>query len=91
MPCLVALLAILSPRLAILFVALFTNRFAIAFDHWWMPTLGFFVLPWTTLAWVVVYQLPWGVVGFGWFVVVLGFVIDLSSYLSAGARRARSS
>lgn len=91
MPCLVALLAILSPRLAILFVALFTNRFAFAFDNWWMPTLGFFVLPWTTLAWVVVYQVPWGVVGFGWFVVVLGFVIDLSSYLSASARRARSS
>ncbi len=87
MPCLVALLAIVSPRLAIIFVAIFTNRFVFAFDNWWLPTLGFLVLPWTTLAWVVLYQPFNGVVGFSWFIVILAFVIDIVSYATSANRR----
>lgn len=87
MPCLVALLAILSPRLAIIFIAIFTNRFVFAFDNWWLPTLGFLVLPWTTLAWVVLYQPLNGVVGFSWFIVILAFVIDIVSYATSANRR----
>lgn len=87
MPCLVALLAVLSPRLAIVFLAIFTNRFDFAFDNWWLPTLGFFVLPWTTLAWVVMYQPFLGVVGFSWFIVILAFLMDIFSSYSASARR----
>lgn len=87
MPCLVALFALISPRLAILLVALFTNRFTYAFDSWLLPTLGFFVLPWTTLAWVVVYQPVFGVVGFGWFVVILAFFIDILSFAGSANRR----
>lgn len=87
MPCLVALFALISPRLAILLVALFTNRFTYAFDNWLLPTLGFFVLPWTTLAWVVVYQPVFGVVGFGWFVVILAFFIDILSFAGSANRR----
>lgn len=82
-----ALLAILSPRLAIIFVAIFTNRFVFAFDNWWLPTLGFLVLPWTTLAWVVLYQPFNGVVGFSWFIVILAFVIDIVSYATSANRR----
>jgi hypothetical protein len=53
-----------------------------------VPFLGFFLLPWTTLA----YALMWsagsdGVVGFEWFIVVLAFLFDLGSY--AGGQRGR--
>lgn len=89
--CLVALLAMLSPRLAIFFVWLFGDRMSIALDSFWVGLVGFLFLPWTTLAWVFVYAPVRGVTGFGWFIVVFAFLVDLSSYgASARARRDRT-
>ncbi len=45
-----------------------------------MPFLGFFLLPWTTLAYAVMWSSSDGVVGFEWFIVILAFFIDLGSY-----------
>ena len=54
-----------------------------------MPFLGFFLLPWTTLAYAVMWSSANRVSGFEWFIVVLGFVIDLGSYANRDrARRA---
>jgi len=82
MPCLVALFALISPRLALFFILLFSNWIGRAFDGGWvLPVLGFFLLPWTTLAYVVMYRIePPGVHGFEWFIVGLAFLIDLASY-----------
>ena len=88
--CLLALGAMLSPRLAILFVWLFTDRMGIAFERFWMGFLGFLFLPWTTLAWALAYQPHTGVTGFGWFVVIFAFVVDLSSYGAASQSRRRN-
>jgi hypothetical protein len=63
-----------------------------AFESWFVPFLGFFLLPWTTLA----YAVRWSsgsneVSGFEWFIVILAFVIDLGSYARGGReRRARA-
>ena len=46
--CLVALMAMASPRLAIGVVFLFTDRMGIAFQHFWIGLVGFVFLPWTT-------------------------------------------
>lgn len=89
--CLVALLAMASPRIAIFFVWLFGNRMAVAFNSFWVAFIGFLVLPWTTLAWAVAYQPVKGVTGFGWFIVAFAFFVDVSSYAgSARARKERS-
>ena len=48
--CIVALLAILSPRLAVFALWAFTDRMSIAFNHWYWAAIGFVFLPWTTLA-----------------------------------------
>jgi hypothetical protein len=86
--CLVALGALVSPRLAIFLVWLFDrDRMSAAFDSFWIPLLGFFFLPWTTLAWAVAYAPVRGVTGFGWFVVVFAFIVDVMTY--AGGRQAR--
>lgn len=86
MPCLLALLALISPRLAILAVWLFTDLLSRAFDSWILPVLGFFLLPWTTLAYAAFWD--WGpglrVEGFEWVVIGLAVVLDVSSL--AGAR-----
>jgi hypothetical protein len=87
----VALVALFSPRLAIFILWAFTNRMTIAFDSGWVGFLGFLFLPWTTLAWAIAYAPVRGVEGFGWFLVIFAFVVDIGSYVgSAQARRQRS-
>jgi hypothetical protein len=89
MPCLIALFALIGPRVALVFTAIFSNMISRAIDEWWVAFLGWLFLPWTTLAYVVFYDLGTGreVQGIEWFLVGLAFVVDISSYL--GGRRAR--
>jgi hypothetical protein len=90
MGCLLGLLALISPRLVLFVLWIFSNVLSRAFDSWIVPLLGFFLLPWTTLAYAAFWS--WGpghhVTGFEWFFVVLAFLIDIGSY--TGGRRARS-
>jgi hypothetical protein len=69
---------------------LFTNLLSRAFDSWFVPFLGFCLLPWTTLAYVVMWSSSNQVTGFEWFIVILAFLIDLGSYAQSGRRRART-
>jgi hypothetical protein len=89
MSCLLALLALISPRLALFLVWIFSDVLSDAFDSWIVPLLGFFLLPWTTLAYAAFWD--WGsgreVTGFEWFFVILAFLIDLSSYAQSGRVR----
>ena len=88
MACLVVLLAFISPRLALFAIFLFSDLLSRAFDSWFVPLLGFFLLPWTTLAYAVMWSASSNqVTGFEWFIVILGFVIDLGSYASRGQAR----
>ena len=85
MPCLVALLAIISPRLALFVLWLFSDLLSRAFDDWIIPLLGFFLLPWTTLAYAVMYSAGTNeVTGFEWFIVGLAFIFDISSWANSG-------
>lgn len=88
MPCLVALLALISPRLALFAVWLFSDILGRAFDSTVVPVLGFFLLPWTTLAYAVMWSSGTNeVMGFEWFIVVLAFLADLASYASGSRTR----
>jgi hypothetical protein len=88
MGCLVVLLAFISPRLALFAIFLFSDLLSRAFDSWFVPLLGFFLLPWTTLAYAVMWSASSNqVTGFEWFIVILAFVIDLGAYASRGQAR----
>ena len=88
MPCLVALLALISPRLALIVMAIFSDMLSRAFDSWFLPLIGFFLLPWTTLAYAVMWDVGTrDVHGFEWFIVGLAFLFDLGSWF--GGERAR--
>ena len=68
---------------------IFSDLLSRAYDDWFVPFLGFFLLPWTTLAYAVMWSSgPNGVEGFEWFIVILAFVFDLGSY--AEGRRQRT-
>ncbi len=59
-----------------------------AFESWPIPFLGFFLLPWTTLAYAVMWDTGGhGVTGFEWFIVVLAFLFDLAAYAERGRKR----
>jgi hypothetical protein len=87
--CFVALLSLISPRLALFAIWIFSDLLSRAFDSWVVPLLGFFLLPWTTLAYAVMWSVGTDkVTGFEWFIVILAFFVDLSSY--AQSNRART-
>src|SRR3954453_4898071 len=86
--CFVALVALVSTRLALFLVWLFDrSRMSAAFDSFWIALLGFLFLPGTTLARAICYAPVPGVTGFGWFVVGIGFIADVMSYVSGHSPR----
>lgn len=89
MPCLVALLALISPRLALFAIFLFSDLLSRAYDGWLVPLLGFFLLPWTTLGYAVMWSSSNQVVGLEWFIVIFAFVLDLGAYASRKKKRGR--
>jgi hypothetical protein len=90
MGCFVVLFAFISPRLALFVLFLFSDLLSRAYDSWILPFLGFFLLPWTTLAYAAMWAIGKdAVTGFEWFIVILAFVVDVGSY--AGERNNRSS
>ena len=88
MGCLILLTSMISPRLALVLVWIFTDFVDRAYDSFIVPFLGLLVLPWTTLIYSLAYAPRVGVTGWGWFFVILGVLADLSSY-GENARRNR--
>jgi hypothetical protein len=89
MGCLFALIALLSPRLALFLLWAFTNYVDRAFSGWFLPLVGLLFAPWTTLFYVLA-DAPAGPIHVaGWIVVGIGVVLDLSS-LSQAAQNRRS-
>lgn len=79
--CFVLLLGAFAPRLALALMALFNDEITKAFDgSWVIPLIGWFLLPFTTLAYVVISWWQGGVSGFMWAFVALAFFMDLGSY-----------
>lgn len=90
MPCLLVLVAFLSPRFALFLTWVFSDRLSAAFDDVAIPILGFFLLPWTTFLYAMVWSPVGGVSGIGWFLVVFGFLADLGSWgFGRSSRRSR--
>jgi hypothetical protein len=92
MGCLLALFALISPRFVLALLYLFSNRLTLAFTSGWEGIIGFFLLPYTTLFYALVYRPGPGVRGLGWVIVGLGVLLDLSSMdlgRRAGRRRGR--
>src|SRR3954454_2301235 len=85
MPCLLALFGLLAPRVAFVFLWLFTPLTKQAFNTWIFPLLGLIFLPYTTLFYCLV-AAPLGPTSFwGWIVVFIGLLLDPRSFLDAGS------
>jgi hypothetical protein len=78
MPCLIAIFAVLFPRLVMIVIAITTNWFKAAFDSPIWPLLGFLLMPYTTLAYMAAMLNNHHNVNGGWLVlVVIAVLVDL--------------
>ena len=75
--CLLVLIGLFSPRLAIFLLAIFTNDLSRAFDSWLVPLLGFFLLPWTTLVYTLLWTTSRHVDGVEWVLVGVAVLLDV--------------
>jgi hypothetical protein len=75
---LLAILGLLTPRLIMVVLWLFTDYLSRAFDgSWLLPLLGFFLLPTTTLTYAIAENSMDGLRGLGLVIVILGLLVDL--------------
>jgi hypothetical protein len=88
--CLIVLLGLLMPRTIIVVMWIFTNYLSRAYEGWILPTLGFFLLPTTTIAYAIAKNgmstTNGGLRASGVIVIVLGVLIDVG--LIGGGRGA---
>ena len=83
MCCVVAALFTLGPRAAILFWWLIEPvRWGATFDTFVWPFIGFLILPWTTLMYVLVY--PAGINGFDYVWLGIAVALDVFSWAGGG-------
>ena len=88
MGCLIALLGLITPRVVMVVLWLFTNYLSRAFETFIWPLLGFIFLPTTTLAYAVAQNEFRGLRGIGLVIFVLGILIDFG-LLGGGAKSRR--
>ena len=77
----------LSPRLAVVVLWVFTDYVARTFTFWLWPLLGLIFLPWTTLIYILVAAPTGGITFWGWLMVGLGLLTDVSSHAQSYMQR----
>jgi hypothetical protein len=89
MGCLVVLVSLITPRFVMLVLWLFTDYLARAFGSWFWPTLGFFFLPTTTIAYAIAQNAFTTAGGSlragGILIIILGVLVDFG-LLGGGSR-----
>jgi len=81
MCCILLVLALVGPRLALVLMWLFSDYLSRAYNGFVLPFLGFLFLPWTTIA----QNAFGGLNGLGLIIVILGFLGDIG-VIGGGAR-----
>jgi hypothetical protein len=93
MGCLFAVFALITPRLVVFVLWIFTHYLATAYGSWFWPTLGFFVAPTTTLAYAVARNdlstASGSITAAGTLVIVIGVLLDIG-LIGGGARGRRA-
>lgn len=87
----VAVLAVIAPRVTLILLALFTSYFDGVFETILLPILGFIFLPLTTIAYAGVTNASGEIQGLGLVIVAASLLIDIGGFgWGLGRRRASS-
>lgn len=79
MPCLLILIGIFFPRLVLVLIWL-TGYGGQAFESMVVPLAGFFLMPYTTLAYAIAMNEVGAVQGMGLVLVIVGVIFDLGGW-----------
>ena len=86
--CLLAFGLAAAPRLFLVLGWLFGTRWNFVFDGWLWPLLGIIFLPYTTVMYLLSYDiLEGGIFGWAWLWIILGVLLDLMQWGSIYERR----
>jgi hypothetical protein len=90
MPCLLVILLLIFPRIALVLLFLFSSYLGRAYHGLIVPFLGFLFLPLTTLAyaWMVNTRMP--IEGINLLILIIAVVIDLGGLSSGEYHRRRN-
>ena len=83
MGCILFILALLMPRIAMVFIFLLTTWFQRAYDTVLWPVLGFIFMPYTTLAWMGA-TLQGGARGVWLLLLILAVIVDVGHLMGGG-------
>lgn len=89
MPCLLAALALLMPRVVIVLLVIFSDWIGAAYNTVVWPLLGFIFFPYTTLAYALAMNAHGSVSGLYLVIVVLAVLLDLGA-MGGGAATKRA-
>ena len=87
MPCLLAALALIAPRVTIVLLVIFRDWIGAAYNTVIWPLLGFFFFPYTTLAYAAAINYNGSVDGLYLVLVVIAVLFDLGSMSGGAASR----
>lgn len=89
MPCFLVILAMLIPRVVMFFIWLLTDWFSRAFGNFLLPLLGFFFMPYTTLAYTAAKVSGGGVEGWWLVLLVVAIIADIGHWGGGVSSRRR--
>lgn len=88
MPCILAALGLLMPRTVMIFIALLTNWFSLAYETTIWPLLGWFFMPYTTLAYMTAMLNNDHQVSGGWLVLlIVAVIVDLTANVGSAVSK----
>jgi hypothetical protein len=80
MPCLILILFLIFPRIALLLIFFFSNYLERAYHGLLIPLLGFIFLPLTTLAYAWMVNTGQPVAGLNLMILIIAVIIDLGGW-----------
>jgi hypothetical protein len=89
MPCLVLIIFLAFPRIALVLLFLFSNYLQHAYHGLLLPLLGFLILPLTTLAYAWMANTGRPTTGINLLILIVAVVIDLGGLGHGYSRRRR--
>jgi hypothetical protein len=87
--CLIAMLAAFAPRLVLIFAWIWSARwdFVWAGKSFIWPLLGFICAPYTTIMYILVWNIASGVSGWDWLWIGMGVLLDIMKWGQIAANR----
>lgn len=90
MPCLVAAIGLIFPRLTMVLLVIFGDYLGRAYDTTLWPLLGFFFAPYSTLAYAFAINHGGGLGGFHLVIFIVAVLVDLGVIGGSGHSASRS-